>query len=106
MKPTVGSDQALQLIERLVKNSSGDERGTRRALRLRAHLNATPMSAILKKVPGRSVAQKAAAVGVSRATFYYWQNGVTRPNNIQARKLKRITGVDYDVIRGLSVDPA
>jgi hypothetical protein len=100
MKPTVGNDSSLRLADRLVKASTGDDRGTRRAKRLLAHLQALPMSVILEKVPGASVAQRAKAVGVSRQTFYYWLTGVTRPNDVQARKLKRITGYECDVIRG------
>jgi hypothetical protein len=100
MKPTVGNDRSLRWAERLVETSSGDDRGARRAKRLLAHLQALPMSVILEKVPGNTVAQQAASVGVSRQTFYYWLTGVTRPNDIQARKLKRITGYECDVIRG------
>ena len=51
---------------------------------------------------GGSVAQRAKAVGVSRQTFYYWLTGVIRPNDIQAKKLKRLTSYDYDRIRGLA----
>jgi len=60
------------------------------------------MTVILEKVPGQTAAQKAQRLGVSRSTFYYWLGGVTRPNDIQARKIKRITGYDYEVIRGLA----
>ena len=102
MRHTVGNTRALELTERLVKASSGDERATRRALRLLTHLQATSMLAILKKVPGASMAQKAKTVGVSRQTLYYWRDGVTRPNKEQARKLSKITGYASDVIRGLA----
>ena len=100
MKPTVGNDSSLRLAERLIKASLGDDRGARRARRLLAHLQALPMSVILEKVPGATVAQQAKSVGVSRQTMYYWITGVTRPNDIQARKLARITGYERDVIRG------
>jgi hypothetical protein len=99
---TVGSDIEVRLTERLAAKGRLDERGTRRAERLLAHLKATPMSVILAKVPGQSAVQKAQRLGVSRATYYYWLAGATRPNDIQARKIKRLTGFDYEVIRGLA----
>jgi hypothetical protein len=103
MKPaTVGSDVEVRLAERLATKGRLDDRGTRRAQRLLTHLAATPMSVILEKVPGQSVTQKAQRLGVSRQTFYYWLAGVTRPNDIQARKIKRITGYEYETIRGLA----
>jgi hypothetical protein len=99
---TVGSDVEVRLAERLALKGRLDERGTRRAERLLKHLAATPMSVILERVPGQSVKQKADRLGVSKATYYYWLAGATRPNDIQARKIKRLTGYDYEVIRGLA----
>lgn len=93
------NERALKLVERLIK-AGGDQGVTRRALKLRARLTATPMSIILDKVPGASVIEKAKALGVSRQTFYYWLDGVTRPNIKMARKLNKITGHDIDEIRG------
>lgn len=102
MKATVGNPRILELTERLIKASSGDDRGARRAKRLLAHLRAKPMSVILRKVPGASAVQKAKRIGVTRQTFYYWRDGITRPNKIQAKKLSKITGYASDVIRGLA----
>lgn len=93
------NERALKLVERLIK-TGGNEGITRRALKMRARLTAMPMSAILDKVPGASVIEKAKALGVSRQTFYYWLDGVTRPNIRMARKLNKITGVSVEDIRG------
>ena len=93
------NERALKLVERLIK-AGGNEGVTRRAMKMRARLTATPMSIILDKVPGASVIEKAKALGVSRQTFYYWLDGVTRPNIRQARKLNKITGLSVEEIRG------
>lgn len=93
------NERALKLVERLIK-AGGDQGVTRRAMKLRARLTATPMSIILDKVPGASVIEKAKSLGVSRQTFYYWLDGVTRPNIAMARKLSRITGFAVEEIRG------
>lgn len=93
------NERALKLVERLIK-AGGNEGVTRRALKMRARLTATPMSIILDKVPGASVIEKAKSLGVSRQTFYYWLDGVTRPNFKQARKINKITGHDIAEIRG------
>lgn len=99
---TVGNNRELALAERILKLAEGDDRAERRARRLLAHLQALPMATILAKVPGATVAEKAEKVGVSRQTYYYWLGGQTRPNEIQAKKISRITGYTRDVIRGIA----
>ena len=60
----------------------------------------TPMVTILKKVPGNSLAQKAALIGVSRQTLYAWTHNGSRPNIVQSKRLAELTGLDADFIRG------
>jgi hypothetical protein len=97
---------ALQLAVHLATTSPD------RALRLDARrilrrLDAVPMDKILDLVPGTSITDRCRAVGVTRTTWYSWQNGITRPRNRAAFTLARITGIDVADIRGRdSMDPS
>jgi hypothetical protein len=93
------TERALKIVERLMKvaPSSSLERF---AIRMRSRLNAVPMSGILEKVPGETISAKARTLGVSRQTIHYWLNGDTRPDDVQARKLEKLTGFSVAVIRG------
>jgi hypothetical protein len=94
------TSEALRLAKRLVK-SSPDDAVSRAALKVQRLLTAVPMAVVLDQVrPGDPVAVKAKAVGVSRQTFYYWLDGVTRPNKKMARKLASMTDFSADEIRG------
>ena len=93
------TDRALKLVDRLIKISP-DPGLTRHARRMRAKLLMTPMPEILKKVPGVTLASKARFLGVRKETVHGWARGKWRPNEVQAKKLARVTGIPYDLIRG------
>jgi DNA-binding XRE family transcriptional regulator len=87
-----------QLVKQLVK-ASPDE-GTRlRAMQIQDRL-ALPMSVVLKKVPGLTVAAKCQKIGVSRQAYYYWLRGMSRPNVTQSATIAKMTGINADDIRG------
>jgi DNA-binding XRE family transcriptional regulator len=52
-----------------------------------------PMAEILAKVPGDTIAERARAIGVSRQTYYVWQDEKFRPVETQAKRISRLTGV-------------
>jgi hypothetical protein len=89
----------LSAIQSLARS---DDLVVRRSARvLLRRLQAMPMAEILDRVrPDRSVAWRCMAVGVSKATWYSWTTGRTRPNVKAARRLSRITGIDIAAIRG------
>ena len=93
------TERALKIVERLMKVAPSSSLG-RFAIRMRSRLNATPMSDILAKMPEQTISAKARALGVSRQTIHYWLNGDTRPDDVQARKLAKLTGYDVAEIRG------
>jgi len=62
-----------------------------------------PMLDILKKVPGKSLAEKAALIGVSRQAIYAWEHMGARPNIKQSKRLAELTGLDAEIIRGKAV---
>jgi DNA-binding XRE family transcriptional regulator len=57
-----------------------------------------PMAAILAKVPGDTIADRARAIGVSRQTYYVWQDEKFRPVKAQAKKISKLTGVPPEQI--------
>ena len=59
-----------------------------------------PMSKVLEKVPGHSVTDRARCIGVTRATYYSWFDGFSRPKRDQARKLEELTGFPANLIHG------
>jgi|SRR6516164_8400501 hypothetical protein len=53
-----------------------------------------PMSLVLERVlPGKSVGEKCKKIGIKRATWYTWMNSQYRPNEVQAKRLQRLTGI-------------
>jgi DNA-binding XRE family transcriptional regulator len=72
-------EQAAEKIQNIVKS-------------LR-RMDLVPMSYILARVPGETVVEKSAAIGVSRQTYYYWLHGRSRPSQPQAEKLAELTGI-------------
>lgn len=99
MKPTPErQDEARRLIERLVKIAP-DASTTARAKEIRARLK-LPMSVVIDKIPGAHMTAKAASVGVTRQSLYYWLNGTTRPSQKQAKAIAALTGFDAEEIRG------
>lgn len=90
--------QSLEIAERASRAT--DEALQRDARRMLARINARPMNEILDKVPGDTVPQKAAYIGVSRITLWYWIHGYNRPRDKAARRIAKITGFSVDEIRG------
>jgi DNA-binding XRE family transcriptional regulator len=64
-----------------------------------AHKLRYPMAAILAKVPGDTLAERARKIGVSRQTMYVWAQERFRPSNEQAAILAKLTGVPVEQIR-------
>ena len=90
--------EVARLVARLVKISPDE--GTRlRAKQIQDRL-ALPMSVVLGKVPGLTIAAKCAAIGVSRQAYYYWLRGMSRPNVTQSARIAKLTGLNADDIRG------
>jgi DNA-binding XRE family transcriptional regulator len=57
-----------------------------------------PMAAILAKVPGDTLAERARQIGVSRQTMYVWAQERFRPSSEQAAILSKLTGVPIEQI--------
>lgn len=93
---------ALKFVESII--DLGPDQGTLAyALKMRERLR-TPMSVVLaaldKKWPNMSTSDRAAKLGVSRQTYYGWQQGLFRPDMKLAKKLAALTEYDADEIRG------
>jgi hypothetical protein len=102
MTETYTNRELLRMISDLEKHSPYPGSATW-AQRMRRKIKAVPMATILDEVPGDSAIEKAKKIGVSRQTYYYWLNGVTRPNKKWAKKLANLTGYDAGAIRGYDV---
>jgi len=88
--------EQLKLAEQLVKMSDDTTREWAIELRDRIRM---PMSTVLDKVPGISVADRCRKIGIARQTYYSWLHGELRPSSIQAQKLSELTGIPADKIR-------
>jgi DNA-binding XRE family transcriptional regulator len=64
-----------------------------------AHKLRYPMAAILAKVPGDTLAERARQIGVSRQTMYVWAQERFRPSSEQAAIIAKLTGVPVEQIR-------
>ena len=64
-----------------------------------AHKVRYPMAAILAKVPGDTLAERARQIGVSRQTMYVWAQERFRPSTEQAAIIAKLTGVPVEQIR-------
>jgi DNA-binding XRE family transcriptional regulator len=64
-----------------------------------AHKARYPMAAILAKVPGDTLAERARKIGVSRQTMYVWAQERFRPSSEQAAIIAKLTGVPIEQIR-------
>lgn len=99
MKKIDPYSRSIRLVEQLIA-ASPDPKITAMAMRLQSKL-LLPMSKVLELVPGRSVAEKAKLLNITRQTWYNWLRGDGRPNLIKARQLERITGYSVSQIRGV-----
>ena len=88
------------MAEKLLTLIPDTEEGLlRRAAQLRDRIK-TPMTMVLEKVPGETVTEKAATIGITRQAYYAWQAGEYRPNKKQAKRLATLTGFAAEDIRG------
>ena len=69
-----------------------------RDLRAVAHKLRYPLAAILAKVPGDTLAERARKIGVSRQTMYVWAQERFRPSSGQAAIIAELTGVPAEQI--------
>jgi DNA-binding XRE family transcriptional regulator len=93
-------ERAIKLAERLIALApETDESVLRRAQQILDRLK-TPMLAVLQKVPGGSVTEKAKKIGITRQAYYCWARGEYRPNLKQSKKLAALTGYSVGEIRG------
>jgi transcriptional regulator with XRE-family HTH domain len=81
--------------KRLVKELELDGKTEARVLQ---GLELIPMTEVLEKVPGKTVAQKADSCGVTRQTYYNWLRNEFRPSLSQAQVIAKITGIALDRI--------
>ena len=99
MSTNAQRERALKLAEKLLELTPEEEEGLHlRAQQLRDRLK-TPMSMVLEKVPGETVTEKAAKIGITRQAYYAWFRGEYRPNSKQAKRLANLTGLNADDIR-------
>lgn len=63
-----------------------------------AHKLRYPMTDILAKVPGDTLAERARQIGVSRQTMYVWAQERFRPGGDVAAKIAELTGVPIEQI--------
>lgn len=101
-------EHAVKVAARLIKVTSGSANKSATLLhrRLTRQMNAVPMSDIIGKMPGQSLAAKARALGVTRQTIHAWVNGAWRPDLEMAKKLEKLTGFSVSAIRGRDDAPA
>lgn len=96
------SRELRDLLKR-VAQLAPSETMRRRALKMRAAAM-LPMELVLRRVEGKTIADKARTLGIERQTVHYWVNGETRPNKTMAKKLAAITGYDVEAIRGIPAE--
>lgn len=95
-------ERAIRLAEKLIAITPESEAGLRRrGMQIRDRLK-TPMAAVLEKVPGESVTEKAKKIGITRQAYYAWLKGEYRPNKQQSKRLAGMTGYSVEEIRGRS----
>jgi transcriptional regulator with XRE-family HTH domain len=92
------TQRAMKLVDRLAAISD-DEGLQLRVTQIRDRLR-LPMSAVLERVPGDTVIERAKSIGVTRQAYYAWLKGSSRPSRKQARRLAFLTGYDAEAIRG------
>ena len=69
-----------------------------RDLMIVVHKLRHPMAAILARVPGDTLAERARKIGVSRQTMYVWAQERFRPSSGQAAIIAKLTGVPAEQI--------
>jgi len=95
---SIMKNNAFSLAQKLVAvTPDEDTRTLAMMLLMRLRL---PMTKVLEKVPGDTIADKARAVDVERSVIYGWMDGRTRPRRNEAMKLAEITGYKIHEITG------
>ena len=97
-KKSSKAEKAAILVDRLIALDA-DEGLRLRAMQILDRLR-LPMSDVLAKVPGKSVIERAAVIGVSRQTYYAWVRGASRPNTKLAKKIAALTKIPWQDIQG------
>jgi len=92
-------DKAVKLLDQVIRLKPGDDDWLSQAQMLRGRLT-TPIAWVLEEVPGETVVEKCAKIGITRQNYYQWLSGGYRPNEKQAKKLAELTGLDVNDIRG------
>jgi DNA-binding XRE family transcriptional regulator len=82
-------DKKIALLERAALYISG----LAEILKELKGIELIPMSDIMARVPGETVVEKAATIGVSRQAYYGWINGRMRPSLPQAERIAELTGI-------------
>lgn len=98
MRKKVGRALAMDLVEQLIA-AAPDQDTKDLALALRERIR-IPMTAILIKMPGESVADKSRKLGISRTTYYAWTEGKARPRRGLAERVAEYTGFTWQEIAG------
>src|SRR5215813_2313388 len=57
-----------------------------------------PMTTVLDAVPGDSIAERSRQIGITRATYYSWHEGRSRPKLELAKRLEELTGISAEAI--------
>ena len=94
----IDTHEALQVTEKLIKmRLLTDDARVARELHVRMQL---PMTAVVERIPGNSVTEKAERAGTTRQAIWRWLATGARPRGPMAKKLARITRYDVREIRG------
>jgi DNA-binding XRE family transcriptional regulator len=89
--------QALKLVDAIIALAPDD--GTLdRAMVMREKLK-LPMSVVLDKL-GLTPTEMTQKLGVHRNVYHHWMNGHYRPDERMAKKLAKLTGFEWEDIRG------
>jgi len=66
---------------------------------IQRELGLMPMSEVLIRLPGKDVRERAKRAAISRATYYHWLRGYSRPGQETARRIARLTGIPMEQFR-------
>jgi transcriptional regulator with XRE-family HTH domain len=91
-------ERLLRSIEQMLETSE-DEGLRLRAIQIRDRLQ-MPMSVVLERVRGENITEKCKRIGITRAAYYDWISGKSRPSMKHAKRLSQLTGLSVIKIRG------
>ena len=92
-------EKAYKLIDQLAKIGKDDDGLINRVMQVKERLT-LPMSVVLAKVPGSTIVEKCAKIGIKRQAYHFWLKGINRPDDKHAKRLQKLTGYEADDIRG------